>query len=90
AATLDVAGLERDVEQRTDVYFKRTRAVVRSHGDKQVTYAVFMRRPVIFAARLMIDWLQTMAAARGTEFTIEPCFEEGDWVGAGEALVYIT
>ncbi|MFX7816481.1 hypothetical protein ABTK28_21245, partial [Acinetobacter baumannii] len=54
AATLDVAGLERDVEQRTDVYFKRTRAVVRSHGDKQVTYAVFMRRPVIFAARLMI------------------------------------
>ncbi len=90
AATLDVAGLEREVEQRTDVYFKRTRTVVRSHGDKQVTYAVFMRRPVIFAARLMIDWLQTMAAARRTEFTIEPCFEEGDWVGAGEALVYIT
>jgi nicotinate phosphoribosyltransferase len=49
-----------------------------------------MRRPVIFTPRLLVDWLGQVAAARGVEFEIEPCFEEGDWVGAGEPLVYIT
>lgn len=30
----------------TDSYFNLARKIVRDHGDKQVTYAVFMRRPV--------------------------------------------
>ena len=37
-------------------------------GDKRVTYAVFLRRPVVSAPRLMVDWLEEAAAARGTEF----------------------
>ena len=35
----------------TDVYFQKTRKAVERFGDLQVTYAVFMRRPVISAPR---------------------------------------
>lgn len=82
--------LERDIAGRTDVYFKKTKAVVQQYGDKQVTYALFMRRPVILCPRLMIEWLERVAAARGTKFGIELVREEGTWVGAGEPLVYLT
>jgi len=80
----------RDVAARTDVYFNRTRAVVRRFGDRQVTYAVFLRRPVISAPRLMLDWLAVMAAARETRFDIDVIHPEGSWTGAGEPIVYIT
>ncbi len=82
--------LEGDVDRWTDQYFKKTRTIVQRNGDAQVTYAVFMRRPVSFAPRLMIDWLQRIAAERGVTFDIETCFEEGDWVGAGEPLLYLS
>ncbi|NQV60674.1 MAG: nicotinate phosphoribosyltransferase, partial [Alphaproteobacteria bacterium] len=82
--------LEGDVDRWTDQYFKKTRAIVQRNGDAQVTYVIFMRRPVSFAPRLMIDWLQRVAAERGTSFKIENCFEEGDWVGAGEPLLYLS
>ena len=59
-------------------------------GDRRVTYAVFLRRPVISAPRLMLDWLTMVAAARGTEFVLDVTHPEGAWVGAGEPLVYIT
>jgi nicotinate phosphoribosyltransferase len=85
-----VDDLEGDVDRWTDQYFKKTRTIVKRYGDAQVTYAVFMRRPVNFAPRLMIDWLQRIAADRGTTFKIEICFEEGDWVGAGEPLLYLS
>ena len=73
-----------------DHYFLRTRQAVERFGDINVTYAVFMRRPVIFAPRLMIDWLQDVAAARGVAFDIECNYTEGQWAGAGEPLVTIT
>ncbi|MFQ5783509.1 MAG: nicotinate phosphoribosyltransferase [Alphaproteobacteria bacterium] len=78
------------MDRNTDHYFKRTKRVVARFGDRPVTYTVFMRRPVCFAPRLMLSWLNDVAAARGTAFTIEPNFDEGDWVGAGEPLLYIT
>jgi nicotinate phosphoribosyltransferase len=31
-----------------------------------------------------------MAAARGSSFAIDTSYQEGDWVGAGEPLMYIT
>jgi nicotinate phosphoribosyltransferase len=74
----------------TDKYFLKTREVVRRFGDCDVTYAVFMRRPVVFTPKLAVDWLLAMAAARETVFEIEPCYAEGDWVGAGEPLMYIS
>ena len=82
--------LETEISRWSDHYFKRTRKVVERYGDKRVTYAVFMRRPVIFAARLMIDWIDRVARERGANYDIEQCYEEGAWVGAGEPLMYIS
>ncbi|MCC7283126.1 MAG: nicotinate phosphoribosyltransferase, partial [Acetobacteraceae bacterium] len=49
-----------DVARLTDVYFNRTKAVVARFGDRRVTYAVFLRRPVISAPRLMLRWLDAV------------------------------
>jgi nicotinate phosphoribosyltransferase len=82
--------LAADIAARTDSYFSRTRRVVERFGDKRVTYAVFLRRPVISAPRLMVEWLETVAAARGSRFDIELMYPEGAWIGAGEPVAYIT
>ena len=74
----------------TDTYFKHTRHIVQKHGDCEVTYAVFMRRPVTFAGRLAIDWITAMAAARQAELKIEQLYAEGAWIGAGEPICYVT
>jgi nicotinate phosphoribosyltransferase len=74
----------------TDTYFKNTRNIVHKHGDVEAVYAVFMRRPVTFAGKLALDWLQAMADARGVEIKIDLVYQEGAWVGAGEPMFYIT
>jgi nicotinate phosphoribosyltransferase len=79
-----------DIGWRTDAYFNRTRDVVARFGDLTVTYAVFLRRPVVSAPRLMLEWLGEVAAARNTVFTIDVIYPEGEWVGAGEPIAYIT
>ena len=79
-----------DIAARTDVYFNRTRQVVQRFGDQRVTYAVFLRRPVVSAPRLMLDWIQAVARERGTSFDIDVTHPEGTWTGAGEPLVYIS
>jgi len=79
-----------DITARTDAYFNRTRAIVEKFGDRRVTYAVFLRRPVLSAPGLMVEWLQAVAASRGTSFEIELMHPEGSWTGAGEPLAYIT
>lgn len=87
------APLETDdaaITARTDSYFNRTKAIVARFGDTQVTYAVFLRRPVVAAPRLMLDWLRAVAAARGMALNIEVMHQEGQWVGAGDPLLYIT
>ena len=79
-----------DIAWRTDAYFNRTREVIGRFGDMPVTYAVFLRRPVISAPRLMLDWLAEVAAARGVEFQFDLVHPEGKWVGAGEPIAYIS
>lgn len=79
-----------DVESRTDAYFNRTREVISKFGDVRVTYAVFLRRPVISAPRLMLEWLTQIAEQRGTVLTFDIIHPEGEWVGAGEPIAYIT
>lgn len=79
-----------DIAAWTDSYFNRTRAIVERFGDKHVTYAIFMRRPVISAPGLMVEWLEATARARRTSFDVDLMFEEGTWVGAGEPLAYIS
>ncbi len=84
------AGLEEDVAARTDSYFNRTKRIVARFGDKTVTYALFMRRPVICAPRLMLDWVAMAAEIRHTRIDVDLIYHEGDWVGAGEPIVYLT
>ncbi|HLJ63191.1 MAG TPA: nicotinate phosphoribosyltransferase [Stellaceae bacterium] len=81
---------EAELARLTDTYFLRTKEVVRRFGDRQVTYAVFMRRPVICTPRLMVEFLEKMASLRGTSFEIELIHPEGAWVGAGEPLLYVS
>jgi nicotinate phosphoribosyltransferase len=90
SSPLDPAGLTADISAHTDAYFNRTRMVVQRYGDRRVTYAVFLRRPVISAPRLMLEWLAMVAEARGTAFDIDVTYPEGSWTGAGEPLAYIT
>ena len=77
------------VAAQTDSYFLKTKAIVGHFGDRPATYAVFMRRPVICAPRLAIEFLETMAAERGQNFKIELNHPEGSWVGAGEPILYV-
>jgi nicotinate phosphoribosyltransferase len=78
-----------EVGYYTDKYFARTRTIVERFGDCRVTYAVFMRRPVLSTPRLALDWLRRVAAERGALIEIELVHEEGAWVGAGEPLMYL-
>ncbi|MDA1089823.1 MAG: nicotinate phosphoribosyltransferase [Proteobacteria bacterium] len=82
--------LEDDITGWCDQYFLKTKTVVERFGDVAVTYAVFMRRPVIFAPRLMVAWLEDVARTRGFEITIDLNYDEGQWAGAGEPLAYIS
>lgn len=78
------------IKARTDSYFNRTREIVSRFGDCVVTYAVFVRRPVLSATAIVETWLKNISRERGIEILVEPVFTEGDWVGAGEPLLYVT
>ena len=79
-----------DIARWTDTYFLRTKATVGRFGDKRVTYAIFMRRPVVSAPRLAVEWLEGVARERGFEVEIDLIHREGRWVGAGEPIMYIS
>lgn len=79
-----------DIRARTDSYFNRTREIVTRFGDRAVTYAVFIRRPVLAATAMLEKWLENVARERGIEIIVETVHPEGDWVGAGEPLLYLT
>ena len=79
-----------DISRYVDKYFLKTKDCVAKFGDKKVTYAVFMRRPVTCAPRLAVDWLLGVAKSRGIEIDVQTRFKEGAWVGAGEPILYIT
>ena len=79
-----------DIPRLTDAYFNRTKTTVGRFGDTRVTYAIFLRRPVVSAPRLAIEWLEAVAEKRRTKFDIELNYAEGKWVGAGEPLLYLS
>jgi len=85
-----LSDFESDIDLRTDHYFKLTKSVVKKHGDVEVKYAIFMRRPVIYCSRLAIEWINFVIKSRGGSIKIEELFEEGAWVGAGEVLMYLS
>ena len=61
-----MSDFESYLADHSDTYFKRTREIVQRNGDSQVTYAIFMRRPVIFCPKLAFDWIETAARERKT------------------------
>ena len=79
-----------DIALRTDAYFTRTREVVEHFGDQRVTYALFLRRPVIAAPGPLVAWLGELAAAKGAAVSHVLRYAEGDWVGAGEPILTVT
>ncbi|ASL40763.1 MULTISPECIES: hypothetical protein [Acetobacter] len=79
-----------EIRARTDSYFNRTRQIVGRFGDCEVTYAFFIRRPVISAPGLMLEWLKNVMAERQAPYSVDVVHPEGEWVGAGEPLVYVT
>ena len=74
----------------TDRYFLRTKDIVSKFGDIEVKYAIFMRRPVLSAISPAMNWLKEIVKKRKGNVTITRLFNEGDYVGAGEPLVYIS
>src|SRR3546814_3703180 len=88
-----MSGLQPDPEgigRWTDTYFRKTKGVVGKFGDVRATYAVFMRRPVVFTPRIAVDWLNGIAKHRETAFEIDLRHEEADWVAAGDPMMYPT
>jgi nicotinate phosphoribosyltransferase len=81
---------EKSLAARTDSYFLKAKTIVGKFGDRDATYAVFMRRPVISTPRLAVAFLESEAAARGVRFSIELNHPEGASVGAGEPILYVT
>ena len=78
------------IPQFADKYFLRTKAIVERFGDCQVTYAVFMRRPVTSAPNMAVHWLKRMAKERQAKIKIDLRYKEGAWVGAGEPILYVS
>ena len=56
--------LEKFLDLNTDHYFKKTKHIILKNKDMQVTYAVFMRRPVLFCPSLAIKWLRKIEKIR--------------------------
>jgi nicotinate phosphoribosyltransferase len=81
---------EQNLAAHTDSYFLKSKAIVERFGDREATYAVFLRRPVVSTPRLAIAFLEATAARRGVRFTIELAHPEGSLVGAGEPILYVT
>ena len=74
----------------TDTYFLRTKDIICEYGDTEVTYAIFMRRPVIAALDPAVTWLEQIIKERNGSVNIKRSFEEGSDVGAGEPMIYIS
>ena len=63
---------DREIERYTDHYFNRTKQVIGRFGDSRVTYAIFLRRPVVFAPRLALQWLEELARTAGKRCFADP------------------
>ncbi len=79
-----------DIAARTDSYFTRTRKILERFGDNHVTYAVFMRRPVLCAPRMMMEWIEAAARERGIVIELATVHAEGALVGPSEPMVYLS
>ncbi len=87
--TLSKSLFEKEIKNKTDLYFRKTKGIISKNKDVKVTYAIFMRRPVIFCPTLAVNWLRKVEKERQTKFEIILEYSEGAWVGAGQPLMLI-
>ena len=50
--------LESYIKKNTDQYFRKTKEIIKKNKDISVTYAVFMRRPVLFCPKMALNWFK--------------------------------
>ena len=85
---------EDEIASRTDAYFRATKTLVENSvlglRDEEVTYAIFLRRPILAACGVAIAWLNRVADERKVSIRVTQRYGEGAWVGAGEPLLWIT
>lgn len=81
--------IQQYIETNTDKYFTKTKQIVENYGESNVVYAVFIRKPSIYACGLSIKWLQEVSEIFNVSINIIENFQEGDRVGAGEPLMFI-
>jgi nicotinate phosphoribosyltransferase len=76
----------------TDTYFRNTMRIIEQKGDAHVRYAYFMRCPARYCPRLALDFLiDTLGKELVSQhITIEEVFTEGEWVGAGDPMLFIS
>jgi len=79
-----------NVSAWSDKYFSNTKTIVEHFGDTEVTYAFFLRRPVLSAVSLSTLYIKEQAQKAGQTIRVEVMHEEGEWVGAGEPLFYLS
>lgn len=79
-------------EPWTDSYFRNTMQIIEQEGDTKVCYAYFMRCPVRYCPRLALEFLYKSLPPEIIEkhILIEEVFQEGEWVGAGEPMLFIS
>ena len=65
--------LESYIKKNTDQYFRKTKEIIKKNKDVRVTYAVFMRRPVLFCPKMALNWFKIVEKSRKTKFVIKLC-----------------
>lgn len=80
---------EANIPRYTDKYFVHTRKIIEHFGDCRVTYAIFMRRPVLYACQPAVTWLETVCRMRKTAVSIETDFTEGAPVKANAVMLRV-
>ena len=64
-----------DLSSITDSYFTKSKSIVSKFGDTEVTYAIFMRRPVLSALNPALKWLENILKDRNCKINIKRFFE---------------
>ncbi len=72
----------------TDKYFTRAKNTIKN--PPIVTYGIFIRRPALMASALAMDWLKEVAKQQKFNIEIKENYKEGELVGAGDPMLYIT
>lgn len=72
----------------TDKYFTRSKNAIKN--PPVVTYGVFVRRPTLMASAIAVDWLKDVAKTQNFKIDIKSNYDEGNLVGAGDPMLYIT